>query len=46
MNEPEDDDLGWWTLVACFGIYCTITSIIGTMKIIHWGYLGIKMILN
>ena len=46
INDPEYDDLNWWSYIACFGIYCTIACIIGTVKICHWVYLGIKMILN
>jgi len=42
----EDEDLGWWTCIACLGFFCMITSIIGTIQIVQWVYLGIKSLLN
>ena len=45
-DSKEDEDLGWWTCIACFGFFCAITSIIGTIQIVQWIYLGIKSLLN
>jgi len=44
--DDEDDDLEWWTFMACVGLFCGVTSIIGTIQIVQWIYRGIKIILN
>ena len=46
VGYDDDNDLGWWTACAIFGVFCTITSIIGTIKVCQWVYLGIKNFIN